>query len=844
MKMKRHSLPERDRAVPIWTSIRGVTVSALLLLVSGLTVQAQTPTVSPAAAEAHSTITAYAGPATCIACHQEQALQMFGSVHYQEMGETPQVANIDGLAGKGRNGHRVMNSYCGTPVTSSRATCATCHAGNGRIPSPQLTLEQLNNIDCLLCHQDAYKRVPAPPYETLTMPGPDGGTHTIQTVVEDETGFDFIPDTAKMSISIVEAARTVHRPTRASCLRCHAGAGGSDGGKRGDISTVTVNPPLTSDVHMSPQGANLACVNCHNAGGHRVRGRGVDLRPTDSTDPLTCARCHTDRPHGDFAARNGTARDVHAQRVACQSCHIPAYAKDVSTEMERDWTEAHFSMTACRGQGGWVPSEVRASHVVPDYHWFDGTSLANVLGQVPVQNALGEYILALPNGSVQSPGAKLFPMKVHHSNSARQDDTGLLIPHSTFAYFTSGNFDLAVQKGMELSGMNGPASLVPLVEYQTINHGVEAASQALQCGACHASQSSGGPVRMDLQGKLGYALKGTTTQVCSQCHGNKTSKGFLWVHDKHVREKGYDCSSCHNFSRPERGLREIRAIRPSPPGGPTAVPVSATQIEIFWADNSSTEQGFRVERSRDGVNFSEISAVGENVTSLQDSAVSPGVSYYYRVRAFNATGLSDYSMVGRASTAVPAPTLPPAAPTALTATATSISEVRLAWTDNSADETGFAIEVSIDNANFAVVASVGPDTSAFTHAGLNPGTTYYYRVRAFNQAGSSTYSNTASVTTPAAVVPLAPTELRASAKGGGKILLTWKQSTSGNITHNRVYRSTVKGGPYALVATIPAQTSYLDSGLLRGTAAYYVITAVNSAGLESLYSKEASARAR
>ena len=108
---------------------------------------------------------------------------------------------------------------------------------------------------------------------------------------------------------------------------------------------------------------------------------------------------------------------------------------------------ADFSMAACRGQGGWVPAEVRATNVVPTYHWFDGTSLANVLGQVPIQNAQGEYVLALPNGSVQSPGAKLFPMKLHRSNSARQDATGLLIPHSTFAFFTSGDFAQAVAAG-------------------------------------------------------------------------------------------------------------------------------------------------------------------------------------------------------------------------------------------------------------------------------------------------------------------------------------------------------------------------------------------------------------
>ena len=579
---------------------------------------------------------------------------MFGSVHYQQMGDTPNVPNLDGAAGKGPNGLRVMNSYCGTPTTSSHATCATCHVGNGRLPSPQLSTEQLENIDCMMCHQDAYKRTPAPPYVPMTIPGTNGTLHTIQVVVEDATGFDFMPDTAKMSISMLEAAHTVHLPTRASCLRCHAGAGGSDGGKRGDISTVTVNPPLTSDVHMSPQGGDLSCAACHSAGDHRVMGRGLDLRPSDSPVQLTCAGCHTSQPHGDYNARVGSSRDVHAMRIACQSCHIPRFAKDKSTEMERDWRHSEFSMAACRGQGGWLPSEVRATDVVPTYAWFDGTSLANALDQAPIRDSLGEYLLALPNGSVQSAGAKLYPMKVHRSTSAIHDVSGLLIPHSTFTYFASGDFDAAIQEGQALSGLQGAASVVTVKEYQTINHGVEAASSALQCGACHSAYTTGGPLRMNLQSDLGYALKAPANQVCTQCHGSENS-GFASVHSRHVQSRGYDCSNCHTFSRPDRGLSSVKNVLPAAPAGPAAQRITPTQVKLVWADNSSSEQGFRVERSLDGVSFTQISTVGANVTSMVDSNLNALTTYYYRVRAYNTIGNSGYSLTGSATT--PAPNL-------------------------------------------------------------------------------------------------------------------------------------------------------------------------------------------
>ena len=59
---------------------------------------------------------------------------------------------------------------------------------------------------------------------------------------------------------------------------------------------------------------------------------------------------------------------------------------------------------------------------------------------------------------------------------------------------------------------------------------------------------------MNLKRDLGYELKGPQGQVCTQCHDTKEPKGFDVIHTKHVTDKEYDCSVCHNFTRPERGL--------------------------------------------------------------------------------------------------------------------------------------------------------------------------------------------------------------------------------------------------------------------------------------------------
>ncbi len=504
--------------------------------------------ISAEAARAHGEITQYTGPETCVACHETEAQQMHASVHYQQSGMTPNVTNIVGDAGKS-NG--AFNTYCGSIRTSPFFTCAGCHVGNGLPPEAEMTTEQLNNIDCLMCHQDDYARKGAPPYEDVEVTGADGMPAIISLPIE--ASFRYMPDESKMTVSILEAARTVHPTTRKTCLRCHAGASGSDGGKRGDMSSVTVNPPLHSDVHMSPQGENIVCADCHDAGNHRVAGRGLDLRPNDTAEMLTCTKCHDAQPHSKEA--KGHNLDQHTNRVACQTCHIPKYAKDISTEMVRDWTLPHFSPKACGGRGGWLPNEVRESNVIPSYKWFDGTSEVYLLGQVPGENAAGEKTFGLPNGDVGSNAAKIYPMKEHRSVSAQHDASGTMIPHSTFEFFTTSSFNMAVEEGMRREGMAGSYSLVDVHTYQTINHGVEKEENALECGECHQSYNNGQLLRMDLVGDLGYGLKAERNQLCTSCHKLKEDKSFEVIHTKHVKDKQIECSECHQFSRPERGLK-------------------------------------------------------------------------------------------------------------------------------------------------------------------------------------------------------------------------------------------------------------------------------------------------
>jgi hypothetical protein len=90
---------------------------------------------------------------------------------------------------------------------------------------------------------------------------------------------------------------------------------------------------------------------------------------------------------------------------------------------------------------------------------------------------------------------------------------------------------------------------------------------------------------------------------------------------------------------------------PIPPSNPAAVAVSSSQINLSWTDNSTNETGFKIERKTGaGGSYSQIATVGANVTTYANTGLTAGTTYYYRVRAYNASGDSAYSNEASATT--------------------------------------------------------------------------------------------------------------------------------------------------------------------------------------------------
>ncbi len=188
---------------------------------------------------------------------------------------------------------------------------------------------------------------------------------------------------------------------------------------------------------------------------------------------------------------------------------------------------------------------------------------------------------------------------------------------------------------------------------------------------------------------------------------------------------------------------------PATPSGLTAIATSSTRIDLAWTDNATNETGYRVDRAAaEQGPWALIATPGAGSTSYSDTNLTPEIRFWYRVTAFNTGGPSDPSATASATT-LAAPTLP-AAPAGLTAKAMTKNVINLAWTDSSDNETGFLIERCKGSTctSFTQVASVGSTMKTYVNSGLAGGTTYRYRIRAYNAAGKSAYSNIASATTP------------------------------------------------------------------------------------------------
>lgn len=161
--------------------------------------------------------------------------------------------------------------------------------------------------------------------------------------------------------------------------------------------------------------------------------------------------------------------------------------------------------------------------------------------------------------------------------------------------------------------------------------------------------------------------------------------------------------------------------------------LSEKKVLLTWRDNANNEEGFKIERREEGKDWVEIGKVGFNTVNYTDSNLTPGKTYYYRVRAYNSSINSDYS--NEVSVTTPLIIIPE-----LSLSVDENNSVKLSWTTKSEITEGYIIEKKEEDGEWQYLINLGASVNSYTDSNVTPGKTYWYRIKAFSSNIQSDYS--------------------------------------------------------------------------------------------------------
>jgi octaheme c-type cytochrome (tetrathionate reductase family) len=299
-------------------------------------------------------------------------------------------------------------------------------------------------------------------------------------------------------VNLTKVAGSVGRPKKQNCGSCHFYSGGGNNVKHGDLEVALLSCPRDTDVHMAANGIDMACVDCHTATNHIMKGKLYSVS-SENINRATCEQCHTPTPHHDDLLNR------HFAKVSCQACHIPVYAKENATKMSWKWSSAgklkqgkpykvddadgnHVYMSE-KGEFTW------ARKVTPDYIWFNGTASHYILG-----DKVASFPVKLNdlNGDHDDPESKIIPVKIHRGDQIYDPKTELLVQPKLYspdpddpAFWRSFDWRRAARAGMERIGLpfSGEHAFVETEMVWPINHMVSPKEASVACGECHTREN-------------------------------------------------------------------------------------------------------------------------------------------------------------------------------------------------------------------------------------------------------------------------------------------------------------------------------------------------------------------
>jgi octaheme c-type cytochrome (tetrathionate reductase family) len=409
------------------------------------------------------------GPAVtkqCLQCHEDQAENIMETSHWTWIvdQEVPGKGRIE------RGKKNVVNNFC-ISVSSNWPRCTSCHIGYGW-KDDSFDFTDKTKVDCLVCHDTTgtYKKIPT------------GGGLPVEKV------------------DLLNIARNVGEPSRKTCGACHFYGGGGDRVKHGDLDSSLVEPPESLDVHMSRDGEDMTCQDCHETNDHMVKGNALVVSPSDYNH-LGCEQCHGEDPH------NESRLNDHAARIACQTCHIPSFAREFPTKVYWDWSTAGEERDPESNEYG-MPTHHKKKgsfrwqkDIVPTYAWYNGQAGVYTLGDKIKPEKVNA--LSWPIGSRKDKDSKIYPFKIMEGRQIYDSKNNILIVPKLFGkggYWATYEWNQAAKLGMESVGFpySGEYGWIETAMYWKINHMVAPKEDSLGCLDCHGSEG-----RLDWKA-LGY----------------------------------------------------------------------------------------------------------------------------------------------------------------------------------------------------------------------------------------------------------------------------------------------------------------------------------------------------
>ncbi|MDP1635017.1 MAG: tetrathionate reductase family octaheme c-type cytochrome [Gallionellaceae bacterium] len=420
----------------------------------------------------------------CLMCHTEAAKQVQHTKHWTWESTDPKTGQVRGKK-------NIINNYCTSPVSNEK-DCMACHAGYGW-KDDKFDFKVEKNVDCLICHDTTgtYRK----------LPGYAG--HPVYKRVEFPPGSGKFVEPADLK----KVAQSIGMPSRSNCGSCHFFGAGGNGAKHGDLDSSLQHPGKYLDVHMNEKGLNFDCTTCHVTSSHQVSGSRYNvaaavegpahIRGKKDESPAACQSCHSDKPHHEALLNQ------HTDKLACQTCHIPEYARnEIGTEASWDWSQATVmgpdgkpmvsKDSAGRRKfdtkkGTWVWD----SYIIPEYRWYNGVSTYKVIGDKidPSKTVQINDVGGGPNDA----DSRIWPTKVHRGKQPYDKvNNYLTVQHTAGEDHTAlwHNYDWqkAIGAGMKAAKLpySGEYGFVDTEMTWPITHMVAPKHDALSCAQCHS----------------------------------------------------------------------------------------------------------------------------------------------------------------------------------------------------------------------------------------------------------------------------------------------------------------------------------------------------------------------